>query len=103
MNQPAFDTHMIRAADLLESLKQHCVPGKAAYRLGQWLLEHGPVTTGQIADLGRAILCSSVFERLRCDLVKRCGWPINTRPIPGRKTCWYWIEGVHQEPKEGNQ
>lgn len=101
MTQRAFS---FWAADVEEErlrtvLHDNTGPDTAARRLGEWLLAHGPATTGEIVEWGRQHLCSSVLERLRLNLRRDCGWPIRSRLRPNSHTHVYWVEGVMEEPQ----
>ena len=80
----------------LERLHACTKPGSKARYLGEWMLDHPQgVTTAELAEWGRNHLCSSVMERLRLDLRKRCQWNIEAIDLPGRSSRLYVVrEGL---------
>jgi hypothetical protein len=77
----------------LERLYAVTRPGSKARLLGEWLLAKGKggASTAELAEWGRG-RCSSVMERLRCDLRGKAKWDIRVYELPGRASKLYVVQ-----------
>lgn len=98
VDRPRTVAELGMASRLMQTLVANTGPDTVARRLGEWFLAHGPATTGEIVEFGSP-WCSSILQRLYVDLRGRCGWPVKSKRIPGRKTFIYWLGGVMEEPR----
>lgn len=77
--------------DATDRLFANTKPKSHARALGERFLLRRSLTTAQIMDVD-GYMCSSILERLRCDLRGRCGWHIEVESIEGQHSKRYTLQ-----------